>query len=416
MRRRRFVSGLGLVPALLVGSLAPGPTAWADVRPAKKPATTTTTLSPREARVQELRQLVGEASSQEGNLLTEIADIESRLNDLDDAVYDLTKQTTAAQRRLDTAQRTLQKAEADQDTAVRRLGAVQAQVDASRQEMNQTVAAMYQRGTSEEQAVYVALVEGAATPQDLFSAQRYMAGTIKSDRRDLDHFVALKEDADQLRHQVDARAEEIRVTRDQQAAERDRLTGLKDQALANRAAAKSEEDRQQDLLKQVQDQKADFQSELNALQVESGAVGEFLRQVQAGQKLASRRKRTFKAPVAGPISSGFGIRVHPILGDVRMHTGVDFAVGTGFPIKAAGPGIVVWAGPRGGYGNAVIIDHRNGLATLYAHQSRVNVTVGDKVTSGQIVGFVGQTGMSTGPHLHFEVRELGAPVDPLGYL
>jgi murein DD-endopeptidase MepM/ murein hydrolase activator NlpD len=400
------------VVALLVVSLGSGHAAWA----AKKPSTTTTTLSPREERVRELRSLVGEASAQEAGLLSEIADIEARLDDLDDAVWDLTKQSTAAQRRLDAAERNLKKAEADQDVAIRRLGVAQGQVDASRQQMNQTVAAMYQRGTSEEQALYVALVQGAANANDLFSAQRYVAGAIKTNRRELDHFLALKEEADRLRHQVEARAQEIRTTRDEQAAERDRLRGLKDQALANRAAAKSEEDRQQELLKQVQDKKSDFQSELNALQVESGAVGDFLRQVQAGQKLAPRKKRTFRAPVAAPVSSGFGTRVHPILGEVRVHTGIDYAAGTGVPIKAAGSGIVVWAGPRGGYGNAVIIDHRNGLATLYAHQSRVNATVGQKVSTGQVVGFVGQTGMSTGPHLHFEVRELGAPVDPLGYL
>jgi murein DD-endopeptidase MepM/ murein hydrolase activator NlpD len=400
------------VVALLVVSLGSGHAAWA----AKKPSTTTTTLSPREERVRELRSLVGEASAQEAGLLSEIADIEARLDDLDDAVWDLTKQSTAAQRRLDAAERNLKKAEADQDVAIRRLGVAQGQVDASRQQMNQTVAAMYQRGTSEEQALYVALVQGAANANDLFSAQRYVAGAIKTNRRELDHFLALKEEADRLRHQVEARAQEIRTTRDEQAAERDRLRGLKDQALANRAAAKSEEDRQQELLKQVQDKKSDFQSELNALQVESGAVGDFLRQVQAGQKLAPRKKRTFRAPVGAPVSSGFGTRVHPILGEVRVHTGIDYAAGTGVPIKAAGSGIVVWAGPRGGYGNAVIIDHRNGLATLYAHQSRVNATVGQKVSTGQVVGFVGQTGMSTGPHLHFEVRELGAPVDPLGYL
>jgi murein DD-endopeptidase MepM/ murein hydrolase activator NlpD len=400
------------VVALVVVSIGSGHAAWA----AKKPPTTTTTLSAREERVRELRSLVGEASAQEAVFLSEIADIEARLEDLDDAVWDLTKQSTAAQRRLDAAERNLKKAEADQDVAIRRLGAAQGQVDASRQQMNQTVAAMYQRGTSEEQALYVALVQGATNATDLFSAQRYVAGTIKTNRRELNHFLALKEEADRLRHQVDARAEEIRVTRDEQVAERDRLQGLKDQALANRAAAKSEEDRQQELLKQIQDKKADFQSELNALQVESGAVGDFLRQVQSGQKLAPRKKRTFKAPVGAPMSSGFGTRVHPILGEVRMHTGIDYAAGTGVPIKAAGSGIVVWAGPRGGYGNAVIIDHRNGLATLYAHQSRVNATVGQKVSTGQVVGFVGQTGMSTGPHLHFEVRELGAPVDPLWYL
>jgi murein DD-endopeptidase MepM/ murein hydrolase activator NlpD len=400
------------VVALVIVSIGTGQAAWA----AKKPPTTTTTLSAREQRVQELRSLVSEASAQEAVFLSEIADIEARLEDLDDAVWDLTKQSNAAQRRLDTAERNLKKAEADQLVAIQRLGAAQAEVDSSRQHMNQTVAAMYQRGSSEEQALYVALVQGAANANDLFSAQRYVAGSIKTNRRELDRFIALKDEADQLRHQVDARAEEIRVTRDEQIAERDRLKGLKDQALANRAAAKSEEDRQQDLLKQIQDKKADFQSELNALQVESGAVGDFLRQVQAGQRLAPRKKRMFKAPVGAPMSSGFGTRVHPILGEVRMHTGIDYAAGTGAPIKAAGSGIVVWAGPRGGYGNAVIIDHRNGLATLYAHQSRVNATVGQKVSTGQVIGFVGQTGMSTGPHLHFEVRELGTPVDPLGYL
>ena len=412
MRRRPFGTGSVVVVAFLVASGGVGQTAWAAK---KKSSTTSTTISAREIRVRELRALVGEASAQEAVLLTEIADIEARLDDLDEAVWDLTRQTKSAERRLDAAERTLRAAEADQEVALRRLGAVQAQVDASQQQMNQTVSAMYRRGTSEEQAAYVALLEGASNPNDLFSAQRYVAGTIKHGRREINHFVALREDADRLRREVEARAEEMRVTRDQQVAERDRLAGLKNQALVNRAGARSEEDRQQDLLRAVQDQKADFQSELNAIQVESGAVGEFLRQVQAGQKLGPRKKRTFKPPVAGPASSGFGTRVHPIFGDVRMHTGIDYAVGTGHPIKASGTGIVVWAGPRGGYGNLVIIDHRNGLATLYAHQSRVSATLGQKVSAGQVVGFVGQTGMSTGPHLHFEVRELGTPVDPRLY-
>src|SRR4051794_19058176 len=109
--------------ALVVASVGSGQAAWAT----KKPSTTTTTLSPREARVQELRDLVGEASAQEAGLLTEVADIESRLDGLDKAVNDLTRQTTAASRRLDTVQRTLQKTEADQVVAVQRLGAIQAQ-------------------------------------------------------------------------------------------------------------------------------------------------------------------------------------------------------------------------------------------------------------------------------------------------
>lgn len=412
MPRRPFRSRVSLALAVLVATTGTGTAAWA----AKNKTTTTTALSPREIRVRELRALVGEASVQEAVLLSEIADIEARLSDLDDAVWDLTKQTNAAQKRLDSAERTLKRAQADQDVALGRLGAIQTQVDASRLQMNHKMAALYRKGTSEEQAVYAALVEGAANPNDLLSAQRYMSGAIRSDRRELDHFVALREEADRLRRDVEARAEDMKVVRDQQAAERDRVTGLKNEALANRAAARSEEDRQQELLREVQDKKSDFQSELNALQVESGAVGDFLRQVQAGQRLAPRKKRTFRAPVGAPMSSGFGTRTHPILGDVRMHTGIDYAANTGVPIKAAGNGIVVWAGPRGGYGNIVIIDHRNGLATLYAHQSRVDVTLGQKISTGQVVGLVGQTGMSTGPHLHFEVRELGTPADPILYL
>src|SRR5437588_6398774 len=113
MHRRPFASVL----VVLAASIGSAPTAWA----AKKPATTTTTLSPREARIKELRDLVGEASEQEAGLLGEIADIESRLDDLDKAVADLTRQSNAARRRLDTAERTLKKVQAEQDVALQRL-------------------------------------------------------------------------------------------------------------------------------------------------------------------------------------------------------------------------------------------------------------------------------------------------------
>ena len=88
----------------------------------------------------------------------------------------------------------------------------------------------------------------------------------------------------------------------------------------------------------------------------------------------------------------------------------------GTPIKAGAAGVVAWAGPRGGYGNAVIIDHGNQFATLYGHTSAVKVSVGQTVKAGQVVALAGSTGMATGPHLHFEVRILGVPVNPASYL
>lgn len=116
------------------------------------------------------------------------------------------------------------------------------------------------------------------------------------------------------------------------------------------------------------------------------------------------------------MTSRFGFRTHPIFGTRRLHAGVDFRGATGTPVLAAAAGTVVFAGPRSGYGNAVIIDHGGALATLYAHQNRLSVATGAKVAAGQAVGTVGSTGFSTGPHLHFEARLNGTPVDPLNYL
>ena len=118
----------------------------------------------------------------------------------------------------------------------------------------------------------------------------------------------------------------------------------------------------------------------------------------------------FTWPTSGQITSGFGPRWG------RMHQGLDIAAPTGRPITAAKSGTVIMAGWSGGYGQLVVIDHGGGLATAYAHQSRIAVKTGDPVTQGGLVGFVGSTGRSTGPHLHFEVRVNGAARDPLPYL
>lgn len=118
----------------------------------------------------------------------------------------------------------------------------------------------------------------------------------------------------------------------------------------------------------------------------------------------------FTWPTSGQITSGFGPRWG------RMHQGLDVAAPTGRPITAAKSGKVIVAGASGGYGNLVVIDHGGGLSTAYAHQSRIAVGVGDVVTQGGLIGYVGSTGHSTGPHLHFEVRVSGAARDPLPYL
>ena len=125
-------------------------------------------------------------------------------------------------------------------------------------------------------------------------------------------------------------------------------------------------------------------------------------------------KRTGGAtmPVAGRLTSGFGVRRHPILGYLKMHKGLDLAAPMGAPIRAAMDGVVTMAGRAGGYGNFVKLDHSSGMATGYGHMSRIAVRNGERVSRGEIIGYVGSTGLSTGPHLHYEMWKNGVPTNP----
>jgi murein DD-endopeptidase MepM/ murein hydrolase activator NlpD len=121
-------------------------------------------------------------------------------------------------------------------------------------------------------------------------------------------------------------------------------------------------------------------------------------------------------PTHGTVSSPYGWRIHPILGYEKFHTGIDFAADTGTPIYAADAGTVIVAEWYGGYGYAVVIDHGNQLSTLYGHCNELYVTQGQTVQKSQVIAAVGSTGFSTGPHLHFEVRRNGEPIDPTPFL
>lgn len=121
-------------------------------------------------------------------------------------------------------------------------------------------------------------------------------------------------------------------------------------------------------------------------------------------------------PVSGRVTSGFGMRVAPIRGGWRMHQGLDISAASGTRVRSAGAGLVVFSGYRSGYGNTVVVDHGDGMKTLYGHMSRIATRRGRRVREGDVLGYVGSTGRSTGPHLHFEVRFRGEPVNPMCYL
>jgi hypothetical protein len=159
------------------------------------------------------------------------------------------------------------------------------------------------------------------------------------------------------------------------------------------------------------------------LPADAGAFERQLSRINITRAQMERLNRTlalvpYRKPVIGEVefTSGFGVRVDPFLGRPAMHTGLDFRAAAGDPVRATANGKVVSAGWSGGYGRMVEIDHGNGLSTRYGHLSEINVRVGDPIKIGQIIGAVGSTGRSTGPHLHYETRIDGEAVDPQKFL
>ncbi|MCU1371696.1 MAG: NlpD4 [Ilumatobacteraceae bacterium] len=168
-------------------------------------------------------------------------------------------------------------------------------------------------------------------------------------------------------------------------------------------------------LRQIQGQKAVIEGRINSMNRASDGIQQILAELQKDQEdwFPGAVETSNPLPGVKP-GSAFGMRVHPILGVARLHAGDDMGAPTGTEIHAAADGIVVLAEVRGGYGNAVVIDHGHSLGTMYGHTSKLLVKPGQIVKRGDVIALVGSTGLSTGPHLHFETRIKGLPIDPVG--
>ncbi len=170
---------------------------------------------------------------------------------------------------------------------------------------------------------------------------------------------------------------------------------------------------------------ARWESELSAYAAEDEAIQRLINQGRSGSAAtpapATPLPREpsalgYQWPINGTVTSPYGYRVHPVYGTRKLHTGLDIGAPRGTPIAATTNGVVIFAGYRGGYGQTVIVDHGDGLSSLYAHMSQINAAEGAVVQRGDIVGLVGATGTATGNHLHFEIRHDGTPTNPTAFL
>ena len=188
-----------------------------------------------------------------------------------------------------------------------------------------------------------------------------------------------------------------------------------EQRRADQAAIKAELDKRR---RELEAEFAAWDREANELEsfIQEEKFRQRVEEWLRAQEEAAAAASGFVWPTAGVVSSGYGNRLHPILGVYRLHAGIDIGNAHGQPVHAARGGLVITAGPWGGYGNAVVINHGSGVSSVYAHLSQVAVRPDTFVDALDLIGNIGSTGLSTGPHLHFEIRLNGTAVDPLGYL
>ncbi|NET51783.1 MAG: peptidoglycan DD-metalloendopeptidase family protein [Merismopedia sp. SIO2A8] len=216
-----------------------------------------------------------------------------------------------------------------------------------------------------------------------------------------------------------AKADKIKQQHSEVERQKNQIALLTQQLLAQKSQLEAQLRNQQQLIERLNNDRQALEAAQEQLAADSQGIGNLIRSAMA--KARYPHTRTFGTgqlafPSNGEITSNFGWRTHPLLGKSRFHNGIDFGASYGSTIRAADAGRVIFAGWYGGYGYAVVINHGGGLATLYAHSSKLYVKEGQTVQRGDAIAAVGSTGLSTGPHLHFEVRKNGEPVDPIRYL
>jgi murein DD-endopeptidase MepM/ murein hydrolase activator NlpD len=362
--------------------------------------------APLSQRIEKKRSAIDAAKHKEGVLSSTIQGFSTRIDTLEGEI-------DSTQARLDRAQASLdrQKAELlavrDRLEAARdRLERLRSELAGARRVLAARLVEIYKSDTPDALTVVLEsdgfgdLLERAEFLERISDQDREITDRVRRLRntaRDQTVELARLEEREQLA------AERILDERDQIATAQSQLVGSRDQLASARADRRG-------ALASVREQRGVLEGDLASLEAEQARISSALT----------------SAPAPGPVQQGSGQLIWPVSGPVtgafgearpgHMHAGIDIAVPEGTPIRAADSGSVVIAAYTGGYGNYTCIQHTGSLSTCYGHQSSFAVSAGQSVKQGQVIGYSGNTGNSTGPHLHFETRINGSPVDPMGYL
>jgi murein DD-endopeptidase MepM/ murein hydrolase activator NlpD len=361
-------------------------------------------------RIAGLQSKLAQAREREASLSAEIASVTDRIRSLESEVGDVSSRLAVLEEDLALHQRKLDRLTALYKLQSERLTFLREQYEIALERLSARLVAVYEGG---EPSTLDVLLE-AQSFNEVLEQLDYINSIAAEDRGIVRHVQGARDHMRELRARtgttkarVAAATRVVRVRTEQQRS-------LKNQLIARQQGLSSARSSRRTSLADVRADAKQYAGEAAALLGQSANLAAQIQSAQATVTYSSSPDSTPSAsgliwPVSGPVVSPFGWRWG------RMHEGIDIAAGYGTPIAASASGTVIYAGWMGGYGNLIIIDHGGGLATAYAHQSSFAVG-GGPVSQGQIIGYIGCTGHCYGPHIHFEVRVNGTPVDPLGYL
>jgi murein DD-endopeptidase MepM/ murein hydrolase activator NlpD len=363
-----------------------------------------------DSKISQLQARIAAARAREATLSKQIAGVTTQIRALETRVGDVSNKLGVLQNDLALHQRRLDKLNELFRLQTSRFDFLRVEYAASVARLNFRLVQIYKQA----EPTTVDVVLNARSLTEMLDQFDYFNAISRQDKRiavqvgQAKELVrAAREDTRKVKVHVASEAQVIQVRAQQVVVVRDRLLASKGQLAGARKA-------KEHALTITQDTEKEFVAEIDALAKVSAALTAKIQSAQSSSGAytppAGTSSHGLIWPAAGPVTSPFGMRWG------KLHPGIDIGAPYGAPIVAAAAGRVIYCGWEGGYGNLTVIDNGNGIATAYGHQSSIIVACGADVTQGQTIGYVGSTGYSTGPHLHFEVRVNGSPVDPLGYL
>jgi len=361
-----------------------------------------------DAQIAALGQRVAATQRKEASLRADVASVSSEIRALAQRVSDISAELEPLEAELELRRERLRRLNELFRLQTERLKLLRRQHAIALRRLGDRLSNLYRQ----EETDTLSLLLSSTSFTDALDVFDYLRRIADEDRRIANEVGAAKVQVREQRAQTKTTRQRHRQETRVVAVRVGQVRALRDRLAASRSGLVSAQvERQEDLAELTAIEREQL-AEMEALQEVSATLAAKIQAAQtaAGTGGGSPSAAGLVWPVLGPVTSVFGWRWG------RMHEGIDIGAASGTPIRAAAAGTVIHAGWLGGYGNLVVIDHGGGLATAYAHQSSIAAGSGAFVAQGQVIGYVGSTGHSTGPHLHFEVRVNGVPEDPLGYL